>query len=391
MKKMENKRFDFLLKNIKNILRQNQKIEKLNGENFNLFILLDRERDEVKTHSAFISELLKPNGSHGMGNVFLRLFFNMLIQNNYLDNYNDDCIDETHIEVEKSVGNILDINSRLDIYISNRDFQICIENKIYAKDQTKQLERYKKFLVRNKSKKHLLIYLSLFGKEYGQSELKKDSEYICLSYKDEILSWLKECLKEAVDYPILRESIKQYIILIKSLTHQSMSNKMQEQIQKIILSDIESSEAIKNQYDKAIKDVTKELKIHIVKKLKASFVNKKYNVREQEWGQFSSIFISSSQKEFSIGIESFNGQGHYNGDLFIGAIDFDKKNKEINYVKGGWINGSIERIWDKKFLFQKLQDFANGNEQSRELIIDNIVKKIEEFVKRHWESDLNIK
>lgn len=387
---MENKRFDFLLNNIKNILSQNQKLEKLNGENFNLFILLDRERDEVKTHSAFISELLKPNGSHGMGNVFLRLFFNMLIQNNYLDNYSDDCIDETHIEVEKYVGKILDINSRLDIYISNRDFQICIENKIYAKDQSKQLERYKKFLVQNKSKKHLLIYLSLFGKEYSQSELKKDSEYICLSYKDEVLSWLKECLKEAVDYPILRESIKQYIILIKSLTHQLMSNKMQEQIQKIILSDIESSEAIKNQYNDAIKNVTKELKIHIVKKLKATFVDKNYNVREQEWGQFSSIFINSTQKEFSIGIESFNGQGHYNGALFIGAIDFDKKNKEINYVKGGWINGKIEIIWDKKALFQKLQDFASGNEQSRELIINNIVEKIEDFVKRHWESELNI-
>lgn len=387
---MENRRLDFLLKDIKNVLKQNQELEKLNGEHFNLFMVLDRERDEVKTHSAFISELLKPNGSHGMGNVFLRLFFNMLIQNNYLDDYSDECINETSVEVEKSVGNILDINSRLDIYISNRDFQICIENKIYAKDQTKQLERYKNFLVRNKSKKHLLIYLSLFGKEYNQSELRKGSEYICLSYKDEILNWLKECLKEAVDYPILRESIKQYIILIKKITHQSMSNKMQEQIQRVILSDIESSEAIKNQYDKAIKNVTKELKAHIVKKLNASFVDKKYKVSEQEWGQFSSIFINSPQKEFSIGIESFNGQGHYNGELFIGAIDFDKKNKEINYIKGGWINGSIEKIWDKKVLFQKLQEFANGNEQSRELIIDNIVEKIEAFVKRYWESELNI-
>lgn len=387
---MENGRFDYLLKDIKNVLKQNQELEKLNGENFNLFMVLDRERDEVKTHSAFISELLKPNGSHGMGNVFLRLFFNMLVQNNYLDDYSDECINETNVEVEKSVGNILDINSRLDIYISNRDFQICIENKIYAKDQTKQLERYKKFLVRNKSKKHLLIYLSLFGREYKQSELKKDSEYICLSYKDEILDWIKECLKEAVDYPILRESIKQYIILIKKLTYQSMSDKMQEQIQKIILSDIESAEAIRNQYDKAVKNVTKELKAHIVKKLNLSFVNKKYTVKEQECGQFSSIFISSLQKEFSIGIESFNGQGHYNGDLFIGAIDFGKKNKEINYIKGGWINGSIEKIWDRKALFQKLQDFANGDEQSRELIISTIVEKIEEFVKRYWESELNI-
>lgn len=132
------------------------------------------------------------------------------------------------------------------------------------------------------------------------------------------------------------------------------------------------------------------MKAHIVKKLNISFANKKYTVREQEWGQFSSIFINSPQKEFSIGIESFNGQGHYNGDLFIGAIDFDKKNKEINYIKGGWINGSIEKIWDRKALFQKLQDFANKDEQIRKLIIDNIVEKVEGFVERYWESELNI-
>lgn len=382
---VENKRFEFLLKNIGNILEQNKKLEKLKGENFNLFIILDRERDEVKTHSAFISELLKPDGSHGMGDAFIRLFFDMLVQNNYLDDYNRDSLYETSIEVEKAVGNILDIDSRLDIYISNKELQICIENKIYAKDQKKQLERYKSFLDRNKSKKHLLIYLSLFGKEYSQSELEKDSQYICLSYKDDILNWLKECLKAAVDYPILRESIKQYIILLKSLTHQSISNKMQEQIQKIILSDIESAETIKNQYDKAIKNITKDVKSHIVRKLKTPFEGKAYKVREQEWGQFSSIFISSPQKDFSIGIESFNGQGHYNGDLFIGSIDFDKKNKEINYVKGGWINGSIEVIWNRSLLFQKLQDYANGNEQSRELIIDAIVEKIEDYIKRYWE------
>ena len=157
----ENKKHEFLLKNIKSILKQNKELEKLTGENFNIFIVLNKHKDEVKTHSAFISELLNPNGSHGMGNVFLRHFFEMLIQNDYLSTVEMDNLNETRVEVEKAVGNILDINSRLDIYISNKNIQICIENKIYAKDQPKQLERYKNFLTQNKSKKNMTTSITL--------------------------------------------------------------------------------------------------------------------------------------------------------------------------------------------------------------------------------------
>ena len=44
------------------------------GENFNLFAILGRETDEVRTHSAILAELLDPSGSHGQGAVFLRQF-----------------------------------------------------------------------------------------------------------------------------------------------------------------------------------------------------------------------------------------------------------------------------------------------------------------------------
>ncbi|MDL2320113.1 PD-(D/E)XK nuclease family protein [Alistipes sp. OttesenSCG-928-B03] len=206
----ESQRLDSLLRRVKSALVQSKEFEKMKGENFNVFMVLNKQRDEVKTHSAFISELLNPKGSHGMGSVFLGHFFNMLIEKGHLDATTIDCLNETSVEVEKSVGNILDINSRLDIYISNKKAQICIENKIYAKDQRKQLERYREFLIRNKHKNNLLLYLSLFGKDYQETDLEKDSDYICLSYKDDILDWLKKCLKESVDYPILRESIKQY-------------------------------------------------------------------------------------------------------------------------------------------------------------------------------------
>lgn len=381
---IEDIKFDKLLKEIRSTLKQNREIEKLSGENFNLFILLEKHKDEVKTHSAFISELLNPEGSHGLGRVFLELFLKMLIDNNYLKDNAINNLDNTKVEIEKYVGGVLDINSRLDIYISNKNVQICIENKIYAKDQEKQLERYIDFLNRDKVKDNLLIYLTLFGKEYSNSNLEKDSDYICISYKKEILHWLKDCLKESVQYPILRETIAQYINLIKNLTNQQMSDKMSNQIQKIILTDIESAEIIKNQFDNALEKISNDFKTHLINELNEYFSDYNITCYSKSWRNFSSIFIKSKEKDFEIGIESFNGQGHYNGDLFIGAIDFEKKNKNVSYTKGGWITGSDERIWDKQNLFHKLQSFANGSSLVKETLINEILKIIIDYISRYW-------
>ena len=381
---IENNKFDKLLKEIRSALKQNREIEKLSGENFNLFVLLEKHKDEVKTHSAFISELLNPEGSHGMGGVFLELFLKMLIDNNFLKDNSINNLDNTKVEIEKHVGNILDINSRLDIYISNKNLQICIENKIYAKDQEKQLERYIDFLNRDKLKENLLIYLTLFGKEYSNSNLEKETDYICLSYKKEILQWLKDCLKESVQYPILRETIAQYINLIKNLTNQLMSDKMSTQIQKIILTDIESAEAIKNQYDDALKKVINDFKAHIINELNEYFLDYNIICYSNSWRNFTSVLIKSKEKDFEIGIESFNGQGHFEGELFIGAIDFKKKNQNVSYTKGGWITGSIETIWSKQNLFYKLQGFANGSSLVKETLINEILKVVIDYISRYW-------
>ena len=112
---IDNVKLKKLLNEIRIALKQNREIEKLSGENFNLFVLLEKHKDEVKTHSAFISELLNPEGSHGLGSVFLELFFKMLIDNKCLKENAINNLDNTKVEIEKYVGNILDINSRLDI------------------------------------------------------------------------------------------------------------------------------------------------------------------------------------------------------------------------------------------------------------------------------------
>src|SRR5688500_17218697 len=67
--------------NINNLLQQiiaiNKKYEgiaDITGENFNIFRILKVDSNEVRTHSAFLAELLNPKGSHGQKDVFLKLF-----------------------------------------------------------------------------------------------------------------------------------------------------------------------------------------------------------------------------------------------------------------------------------------------------------------------------
>lgn len=51
-------------------------LEKLkeSGENFNIFSILKMESKENDTHSAFLGELLNPNGSHLKEDLFLSAF-----------------------------------------------------------------------------------------------------------------------------------------------------------------------------------------------------------------------------------------------------------------------------------------------------------------------------
>ena len=50
------------------------------GENFNIFSVLNLSTKEVRLHSAFLAELLNPDGDHGLGYKFLEAFLSIIIQ-----------------------------------------------------------------------------------------------------------------------------------------------------------------------------------------------------------------------------------------------------------------------------------------------------------------------
>ncbi len=219
-----------LLDEISHLVDVDKKLKeekRVRGEMFNIFSVLGLISDEVRLHSTFLATLLNPKADHGQGASFLKAFAERL----------DFSFDSTsaHVEVEKGIGSVKDDRGgRIDIFISDGQRCIIIENKIYAPDQPKQLTRYWNY-ARGQfgSGNYCLVYLTLNGDEpskdstAGLPTKKEDepAEYICLSYKDDILPWLEQCVALSVRQPLIRETLNQYIGVVRRLTYCDMENK----------------------------------------------------------------------------------------------------------------------------------------------------------------------
>ena len=205
------------------------------GENYNLFSILNIERYELK-HSALIANLLDPKGSHGCGDAFLRAFFEIALKGTAYP-FESSTPPQSH--TEHYTGLIAgDTGGRIDILVESKSshYGLIIENKIYAGDQDKQLTRYDNYGKKTfGADRYLLVYLTLFGSEASEGSTAKGNakevDYLCLSYAEDILRWLEQCVRLADNKPLVRESLNQYIRTIKQLTYQDMN---QENIQEII-------------------------------------------------------------------------------------------------------------------------------------------------------------
>src|SRR5690606_33988788 len=74
--------------------------------------------------------------------------------------------------------------------------------------------------------------------------------------------WLEDCKKESVNIPILRESISQYVYLLKKLTNQNTSVRMSEDIINRVLYTSENLSAYK-----ALLNVQKDLKKELIRRI----------------------------------------------------------------------------------------------------------------------------
>lgn len=320
-----------LFSQVQTIIKSYDRINKANGSYFNIFSILKVESDEVRTHSRFIAELIDPKGKHGFKDEFLKAFISELGINYQINT--KDC----EVKVEKSLGRInkdFTKGGNIDILVqekNNRNKAILIENKIYALEQKNQLLRYQNGFPRGK-----VIYLTLNGDKSNMPSSKEIS-YEIISYKNDIINWLEECKKIAVDNPIIRETIKQYINLLKKLTNQNINKVMNEELAKLIIkneANFNSFIELNNAVDSIKKEILTNKILPILFELKEEF-EKKDNTAELIFDKenllnpslsFNSLFKYTNEKlrEFNLEI-NFQFQQKNHNNLIGGFVKTDKK------------------------------------------------------------------
>ena len=193
-------------------------------EKFNVFTCLMDSSDEVNLHSRFISSLLDPQGNHGLGFAPIDIILKTL---NSSFQY-----DQETIEVIPSFSNWSEYKE-IDILLIDRrtKYAIIIENKINACDSNHgdegQLERYYRRIIEEDKipqENVDVYYLTIDGHEPSEESVSTSSRYKdlpdilrCITYGNEIMRWLQQCMQIACNKPFIRETVAQYINLIKEM------------------------------------------------------------------------------------------------------------------------------------------------------------------------------
>ena len=189
-------------------------------EDFNIFSVLRAESDEVNLHSRFLAALLRHRKLRDPTLRNLEDFLRDVVD------IGDFRLDGVEIERERH---------GIDILIRNPTSRevVVIENKIRARDQHRQLARYAEQVEKDGDCVRCLLYLTLDGSD--PDEGSADGRAVTpVSYR-EIIPWLERCQERAYDNPALRESVAQYIHLIRKLTGTDLKGAYMTALKELIL------------------------------------------------------------------------------------------------------------------------------------------------------------
>jgi|SRR5690554_651745 len=352
-----------LLNQIGLITDKYEEIERITGEKYNIFSILGKSSDEL-AHSRFISNLLNPKGSHGQGGMYLRLFIDYMkakfFRNNESQNKTDSNIkvlnefltEAASCKTEVNTGLVDQISEeggRIDILLESGQNHIIIENKLYATDQLKQLVRYNNF-----SNHAPIFYLTINGKDASKDSkqnLEEGIHYFRISYEEDILNWIIQCVKESTATPFIRETLRQYVNLIKRLTNQLTSNKMEEDLLKLFTNDNRKNmQLLKLVYKKGFQEEINKITMHF-------FMNSVRDKINEGDNEFEASY-SNKGVDRTLRIKNDNIP-----DDFVFKIDFTKESRILvisisceNDGNRDYLSSIIKKHNDTGFKFVKKRD-----------------------------------
>ena len=343
------------------------------GERFNVFRLCRVDHYE-NTHSAILAEWLNPSGSHGQGDLFLRLF----LEGSEIPFPKDFKTATAKVLTEYSTE-----KGRLDILIEDNEGKaVIIENKIYAADQDAQLKRYEEFAKQTYQNGYSLLYLTLNGTEPSKQS-SEGVNYVTISYQSTILGWIERCIREVYDKPFLREALAQYGNLIKQLTGQDMDNKTEKELIAWMLQEPEGVAAIIKAYPQWERTVL-ETKLFSPLEEFSKQENLKLEIGDRfwskaTWGEFSFMVQPNLWIEFQ-----YERQGR--NDFYYGILDKRPGREECKTLPGleggnnnwkyGWhyLDGDF-RNWT----LDTIVSLAQGSQELLQYIKDAVEKMLKEM------------
>ncbi len=327
-------KLESLLKQVSEIVAKEKTLQeekRKRGENFNIFNVLGLSTSEVRLHSAFLAELLNPNGDHGLGDKFLDAFLKIVIKREKTIFEFD--TKSAKVFCEFYIGTISENyteGGRIDIFIQDDNKQtIIIENKIYADDQKNQLLRYHNYAENIiGSNKYIILYLSLEeGDEPSKDSLgNKQFDYQPISYKKDILNWLEYCVGIAALFPRVRETLSQYITNLKEITN-IMSEDNKKELIELLKKNMPAALSILEIEEEIKKEVRRNFIETIIKRIAEK---NGFNIsRDREQfiqAKYGSDLLFESEEEHK---GAFVLSMYKTADVYYGVMLFDEQYKGV--------------------------------------------------------------
>ncbi len=236
-----------LLARIDAMLAKDQEHKNRYGLDFNVFRLCGVDHYETK-HSSILAALLDPKGTHGLGTAFLQSFLDKIPASEAIGRERLIASTDSRVQTEVPVDSDNENLGRVDILINDvaNQWSIVIENKIFASEGANQIARYRRWLdTKQTNFTRYILFLTLDGHAPGTDNHQPLPEskvsVLRMSWKHDILSWLSECVRLAVERPFVRETLRQYINLVKQLTEGlTMSEELNREIVSLATKDYET-------------------------------------------------------------------------------------------------------------------------------------------------------
>jgi len=213
---------------------QRRKKQKQSGMNdYSLLGAVLRISDEVRLHSRFLFSMLNPDGAHFQHSAFCEKFMLALGYPDWLD--------WSELRVFREHNNI-------DLYLTDGERHVLIENKLNANDQHRQVSRYIDWVGTECNAREmpaspgdiLFVYLSngrqaptprslqpyqlctsIDGSFVVDERQRKVARYVNAHYRNHILSWISSCLDLVGDVGNLlnvRNAFLEYRLVVERVT-----------------------------------------------------------------------------------------------------------------------------------------------------------------------------